>query len=63
MPEVRVSQKDGPITLNAAGDETTWHVTDHTTNVADDKLELFLANVEGSTIVTSKPDESQKASK
>lgn len=61
MPDVRVSQKDGTITIahGVADESTTWSVTDHVTKVAEDKLDLFLARVEGSSLV-SKPDTSNK---
>lgn len=53
MAEVRVLQKDGPISISVGGDEpTTWHVSDHTTNVAEENLETFLALVPDSRVVS-----------
>lgn len=61
MPDVKVPQRDGTITIahGVADESTTWSVTDHVTKVAEDKLDLFLSRVEGSSLV-AKPATSNK---
>lgn len=54
MADIRVPQKDGPITITIDGGEpTTRHVSDHIVAVADDDVPGFLALVEGSEVVKS----------
>lgn len=58
MPDVRVPQKDGTISVSRNGDTpTTRTVKDHIVTVAEADLDLFLSVVEGSSRV-SKPDNS-----
>lgn len=61
MPEVQLpaDYPEGPITMFDGAESTTWHPTDRSVNVADDKLEWFLANVTGSSVV-SKPETTKK---
>jgi hypothetical protein len=61
MPEVKVPQKDGSITIRRGGEEpVTRHVSDHIVKVGDEDLEHFLANVDGSNVVEAKPASSQQ---
>ena len=60
MPDVKVNQKDGPITVAVDGGEpVTRYVQDHIVAVADDDLDHFLRVVEGSSVVST-PDTSKK---
>ena len=55
MPDVRVKQKDGSITIRRNGGEpVTRHVTDNIVQVADGDVDHFLASVEGSSVVEAK---------
>jgi hypothetical protein len=60
MPDVRVPQKDGSITITRNGGEpVTRHVKDHVVAVGDDDLAHFIA-VTGGSLIEAKPASTKK---
>lgn len=54
MPEIRVPQKDGNITVRSGGKEpVTRSVSDHIVKVGDADVDEFLAVVPGSSPVSN----------
>lgn len=48
MPDVRVPQKAGSISVSLGGDDPiTYSVSDHVVKVGEDKIDRFVAAVEG----------------
>lgn len=54
MPEVKVPQETGEITVNHAGESKTRQVSDHIVEVAAADLDLFLTVVDGAELVEAK---------